>query len=147
MMDKKGPKLQGTTGEKPTGLIVVAALSSDWTKPMLGLILIDHICGFGGSAFSHLESIICLPWNPTGRTGHGGWANQDWGGWRSVDCTVLQCLSLSQSVDCSTMSQSVDCTVSVSKRRLFYNSTSTTLQERCSDVKVKHLQYKVFAVS
>ena len=133
MMDKKGPKLQGTTGEKPTGLIAVAALSSDWTKPMLGLILIDHICGFGGSAFSHLESIICLPWNPTGRTGHGGWANQDWGGWRSVDCTVLQCLSLSQSVDCSTM--------------LFYNSTSTTLQERCSDVKVKHLQYKVFAVS
>ena len=42
MMNKKGPKLQGTTGEKATGLIVVGA-SRDWTKPLLGLILIDPV--------------------------------------------------------------------------------------------------------
>ena len=42
MMDKKGPKLQGTPGEKASGLIVVAA-ASDWTKPVFGLILIDPV--------------------------------------------------------------------------------------------------------
>ena len=129
------------------------AAASDWTKPVFGLILIDPVRFWSCSPIWSQLFVSLESHGPDQAWWVAIWANLDWAGWKSVDCSVLQnlhCLPL-KSVDCTRFYKSIDCpvlqnlhwfhlkSVDCTQLNLHLNPVeSCAFQERCCCAKVQN---------